>query len=305
MLNNKLRFNTILPALVLSAASLCAGANDTSFGDDNGSIEFKQQAEISMDKEELFISQDQIRVNYVFTNTGSKDLTIPMAFPMPPKYFGPSDHSEIKDFKLWVNDAIVKTERKTVVLLDGKTDVTSPFAQLGWSESDLAALLSFEDVPAGKKPLPEAWLDRDGQPLLTINEYYIWQQVFPAGKPVAIRHSYAPSVSSGVPQPGEYLVQDYAQKTCMDKNARSAVRKRDKEGGIRWAFLRYILLTANNWQGPIKDFQLTIKKQSPAELISLCFDGDLHKVDSQTFQFSRKNYRPARDLSILFFGHSE
>jgi hypothetical protein len=305
MFHKKLSLKSTLLAAVLLAISNAATANDTSIGDDNGSIVFKQQADISMDKEELFISQGQIRVSYVFTNTGKNDLNISMAFPMPPKYFGESDHSEIQEFKLWVNDSIVKTDRKMVVLLNGNTDISSQISQLGWSESDLETLLAHENAPTGKKPLPEDWFDKGGWPLFTLNEYYIWQQAFPVGKPVAIRHSYSPSVTSGVPQPAQFLMEEYAKITCMDKNARAAMLKRDTEGGVLWAYLRYILLTANNWQGPIKDFKLTIEKQSPTELISLCFDGDLHKVDSQTFEFSRKNYRPTQDLSILFFGNNE
>lgn len=75
-----------------------AFANDSSFGDDNGTITLKYQPDISMDKESLFISEEKIEVNYVFTNNGAQDLEVPIAFPMPPIYFGMSDHNEIENF---------------------------------------------------------------------------------------------------------------------------------------------------------------------------------------------------------------
>jgi hypothetical protein len=87
-----------------------------------------------MDKESLFISEEKITVDYVFNNTSQQDLVVPIAFPMPAMYFGSSDHGEIKDFKLWVDGKPIKTERKLVILLDGKTDISKKVAESGWSE---------------------------------------------------------------------------------------------------------------------------------------------------------------------------
>ena len=41
----------------------CIFANDSTFGEDNGTIVFKQQADISMDKEVLLISEKQVKVD--------------------------------------------------------------------------------------------------------------------------------------------------------------------------------------------------------------------------------------------------
>jgi hypothetical protein len=125
-----------LVALALFNSSF-ATANESSIGDDNGTISFKSQPNISMDKESLFISEEKITVDYVFTNTSQQDLVVPIAFPMPAMYFGSSDHGEIKDFKLWVNGKPIKTERKLVILLDGKTDISKKVAESGWSEQEL------------------------------------------------------------------------------------------------------------------------------------------------------------------------
>lgn len=289
--------------------SVIAHANDSSIGDDNGTITFKSQPNISMDKEALFISEQKITVDYIFTNTSQKDLVVPIAFPMPPMYFGSSDHGEIKDFKLWVDGKPIKTERKLVILLDGKTDISKKMAEFGWSEQDLIDYIGdgFVDdsPPKGKKPLPNAWFDKDGAPLFTLNEYFIWQQKFPAGKPVSIKHSYSPSISTGVPQPVSYLIADYAKATCLDKSTQAEMKKREREYGLSWAYVSYILITANNWQGAIKDFTLTVKKQNPKDMVSLCFGGELKKTDPLTFEFHQQNFKPTHDLNLLFTRKAE
>ena len=287
----------------MSCAGLDASANDSSFGDDNGTIKFKKQPDISMDKEILVISERLVEVDYVFTNHGKADISVPIAFPMPPMYFGPNDHDEMADFKLRVNGKAVKTSKKLVVMLDGKTDISARFAALGWSPETLRSFVESGKQPRGTTPLPFEWLDKNDEPRFTLSDYFVWTQVFPAGKPIAIHHSYRPSVSTGVPQSSNSIIDGYAKTTCMEEDVLATVRRRDLssgEGGVAWAHLSYILMTANNWQGPIKDFTLKIKKQTSTDVMSLCFDGNLKKVDPMTFEFRQKDYRPKRDLSILF-----
>jgi len=299
LFTKSLKFCFLITALLTSAYTY---ANDSSIGDDNGTITFKSQPNISMDKESLLISENNIQVDYVFTNTSQKDLIIPVAFPMPPMYFGYSDHGEITNFKLWVDGKPIKTTRKLVELLEGKTDISKKVAEYGWTENELINYLGDHEAPPpkGKKPLPKEWFDPNGEPLFTLNEYFIWQQNFPAGKPITIKHSYAPSISTGVPQPVKYLIDDYAKATCIDKATQLEMKKREQAYGLSWAYVSYILMTANNWQGAIKDFKLTIKKQKPTDMVSLCFDGELKKTDPLTFEFHQQNFKPTSDLNLLF-----
>jgi hypothetical protein len=170
---------------------------------------------------------------------------------------------------------------------------------------DLVAFIESDEMPQGKNPLPSEWFDDNYQPRFTMSNYFVWQQHFPAGKSLSIRHSYTPSVTSGVPQDASYIIENYAKDTCLDKSAQAAVKKRESEFGVNWANLRYILVTANNWQGAIKDFHLTIKKEKSTDLISLCFDGELKKTDDLTFEFRQKNFKPSHDLNLLFVSKPE
>ncbi|RYG09868.1 MAG: DUF4424 domain-containing protein, partial [Chitinophagaceae bacterium] len=78
------------------------------------------------------------------------------------------------------------------------------------------------------------------------------------------------------------------------------MKKLENKEGLNWTHISYILLTANNWQGPIKEFELTIKKQQAADILSLCFAGTLKKIDPVTFVFRQANFRPQEDISLLF-----
>jgi hypothetical protein len=64
-------------------------------------------------------------------------------------------------------------------------------------------------------------------------------------------------------------------------------------------------MPANNWQGAIKDIKLTEKKQSPKDLVRLCFDGELKKTDPLTFEFHQQNFKPSNDLNLLFTHQAE
>lgn len=47
-------------------------------------------------------------------------------------------HSELTDFKLWVDGKPIATTRKLVVLLDDGSDISKAFAASGWSANDVA-----------------------------------------------------------------------------------------------------------------------------------------------------------------------
>ncbi|MEY4763835.1 MAG: hypothetical protein RI907_508 [Pseudomonadota bacterium] len=294
---------------LLSLAALAFGlltasgarANDTAYGDENGTIVLTHQPDISMDEEHLFISTERIDVHYVFRNTSDRAIDVPVAFPMPPISFDSADHSTIADFKIWVDGKRLKTERRLVVRLLTGEDVSVEVARLGWRERDLMTEVDRDTPPPkGAKRLPRSWFGPQGEALFTVSEYFTWQQRFEPGQRLQVRHSYAPSVESGVPQPGDYILKAYGRQACVDKAARAGVSRRDGEGGVSWSFLRYVLTTGNNWRDGIKDFTLTVRKRSPKEVMSLCLDGELKKVDPVTFVFHAQDYRPQRDLAVLF-----
>jgi hypothetical protein len=62
----------------------------------------------------------------------------------------------------------------------------------------------------------------------------------------------------------------------------------------------YILMTANTWKDGIRDFTLRLRKESPAEVISLCFPAEFMRVDARTLESHLTHFSPKTDLSIYF-----
>ena len=50
-----------------------------------------QSNSISLDKEDLYLSEQEVRVDYVFTNTSAKDIDTLVVFPFPDQVFKDED----------------------------------------------------------------------------------------------------------------------------------------------------------------------------------------------------------------------
>ncbi len=67
----------------------------------------------------------------------------------------------------------------------------------------------------------------------------------------------------------------------------------------------YILKSANTWNGPIKDFTLRLKLDSPGEFVSLCFPGRFRRTNMSTFESHIVNFPPDRDMKVAFLNVPE
>ncbi|KEY57929.1 DUF4424 family protein [Serratia sp. DD3] len=304
-----------------------AQANDSSWGDVNGSIKLMKQSDISMAKERLSISTERINVDYLFVNHGQQDVVLPMAFPMPEiiQNQGEDRTPGISNFKLSVNGKTVETESRWVVTLHDKQtgqteDITEKMLQSGWEIPKLRQALrnygSFAYGDGKNMPHVSAELfDEDGIPRFTVRQLFLWQQAFPAGKEVIIQHSYTPSVSTGVPTgykwtPGDGTKDNEGNK-CLSrtnleqlKKLTATIPKQNSDSDyidVDWEQLDYILTTGANWRnGVIEDFTLRIHKNAPDDVVVTCFKHPLTQVDPLTLEFKQQNFKPENDLSITF-----
>jgi hypothetical protein len=60
-----------------------------------------------------------------------------------------------------------------------------------------------------------------------------------------------------------------------------------------------VLVTGNNWKGPIGHFRLTLDKLKPGNGLSLCWEGQLAKTGPATFESRRDNFAPGSDIKLL------
>ena len=65
--------------------------------------------------------------------------------------------------------------------------------------------------------------------------------------------------------------------------------------------IEYVLGTGRNWAGSIQDFTLRIKKQTPDQLVSLCFPGTPKRIDPLTLEFNHKDFVPQDKLVVYFY----
>ena len=135
-----------------------------------------------------------------------------------------------------------------------------------------------------------------------------WEQTFPAGREIAVSHTYKPVVGGSVglrfdpkTSPAEYA--EYVKKYCMDKAFLDAAQKMDAAAHKRNSLaseqrLAYVLTTGGNWAGNIGSFRLVVDKGQPDALVSFCGDG-VKKISPTQFEMKKTDFFPDKDLNIL------
>jgi Domain of unknown function (DUF4424) len=323
---------TFLAAVWLLVGSLPAGANDTTAELGSGGLVFTRSDTISMESEDLYVSQDEVRVAYVFRNTGKADVEAIVAFPMPDIAASPDENVSIPDtasdnfldFKVAVDGKSVLPELdqrafaveidvtdtlrgKDVDLFPYRDGIESQLDRLGeadrqdWISRGIILVQAYDEGEGMKDHYAPAW---------TLKSTYWWRMTFPAGKPVEVHHSYKPSVGGTVDisfvqdgRLGGDSLERYRSTYCMDKAFESAAQKiagRAGKGGPAYFenWLSYILTTGGNWRSSIGKFKLTIDKGKPENLVSFC-GHNVQKTAPTTFVMTAEDFYPEDDLHIL------
>jgi hypothetical protein len=333
----------VLFALVLISTwkVVPAFGNDSAASVGVGGIQLRREARISMEKERLTISQSKVSVEYEFLNDTDKDITVEVAFPVPPydrTFLDAGYPRELDDFRVWIDGRETKYQIDAKAMLNG-VDYSGLLHKLG---VDVTSLGHFtEDDPKRHGPhspdverlprsqreeLKRLGLIRSDNGFMGWNvvKTYHWPQTFPAHKIVQVRHVYAPILGFEylvpevtAPVPRQERTQQFAtaiRDSCIDAALQStltaAARGRKEEAGfLQTAWVDYILTTANSWKMPIKSFELIVErpKREPSFaadhwFVSFCWDGSVERLDADHFSAKAINFVPKRELHIAFFG---
>ncbi|MDO4878452.1 MAG: DUF4424 family protein [Neisseria sp.] len=311
----------ILP-FVLSAAA-AAQANDSTGFVETGGITYLKNPHIEMLREDLYISQQQIRVAYLFKNNSAQDITETVLFPLPEVaeiYEG--DFANTKDlidsFRIWADGKAVKPQAHVRAFFqtkdDKRVDLTAELKKCGLTDSELMNpwtqkynLNKLSDkVQACLAPQADKFNlnvnnDNNGLDYIWSSQIvYSWKQTFKAGKTTEIKHQYAPLVGGSFFSPSEAkkgrpMAEDY----CINDDLRRTLGDSDSTTHV-YSQLGYILTTGANWARPIGKFTLTVERK-PGQLVSLCWDKSLRKIGPNTFRAEKTNFLPKKDLDIIFF----
>lgn len=282
-----------------------------------GDLVFVKNDSIEMLSEDLTIAVDKVRVDYVFRNNSSTDITMKIGFPLP-IMFSDAGFSEFawrfphdQNFKAWVDGKRVVADtnvrigkmdysREKGAPLNGKwVDLTTelgaaaldPFHPEFVASSAMAKLRQLGLICYNE----EEPHDESG-PCWSIKKTYSWSMTFPAQREISIRHEYKPWKGSFPEVTG--VMDEY----CPDQDFKNAVEKTRKKEQLEEANVDFILKTASNWSGPIKSFTLRIDKEG-ASLVSFCPIPGLKLVRSgNMFVATAKDFAPQSDISIYFLG---
>ncbi len=310
-----------------------AFANDTMAELKTGGLDYVQSEHVSMAEEQLFISRDEIRVDYVFANDSDQAVTSIIAFPMPEIVGSPDGMFAINDmesdnflgFSVKQDGvAITPTLQQRVIAtgIDVTEEVTGrgiPLLPYSVATSEALAKLP-DDVQAEWASRGLIFVDRyedEGKttehliPLWTLRSVYWWKTTFPANSEVRVQHRYTPSVGGtvaltyledGKPQGERYA--EYLKRYCIDENMVKIAQK--SEAAMQAGkpplyvenWISYVLSTGANWKGPIKRFKLIVDKGDAANVVSFC-GTDVKKTGPTTFEMVAEDFVPEQDLDIL------
>jgi len=317
---------------LLAGSAGAASANDTTAVLGAGGLIFTRSDTIEMQSEDLFISEEEVRVAYKFRNTGRSDVESIVAFPMPDISGDPYANVALPDY---ASDNFLDFS----VTVDGKAIEPALEQRAFAAEIDVTDLLKAAGVPllptgdtindkvaaldAATKAewtvrgiLLEERFDEDGKevvnhyPLWRLKSTYWWRMSFAADRQIDVRHVYKPAIGGTV---GVTFLQDgkakgeqfdaYVTKYCLDKGIVGAVERaaaKSPEGypPMTETWISYILTSGGNWSGSIGKFRLTVDKGDEKNLISFCGTG-VRKVGPTTFEIAADDFYPERDLDFL------
>ena len=261
------KLSIALSALVAVGAARPARANDSEAVLAGGVLTFKKSDGITMESEELTIKPHAVEVAYLFRNTTAADITTRVPFRWPPTSAGrTSSRARRSKWREFAN---------FTVLVDGKP-------------------VKFETTAKVDEN------SRDGSRTATVTHH--WQQTFPAGKTVSVKHTFTPAGGFifSFRHGGKGLETQLGRDYCVGPVLIKAMKKKDEQGSVDQ--VHYILKTGANWKGPIGRFVLRLVKDRPDQKVSLCMDG-FKKVDALTYLLEKTNFTPTQDLKVAFIGY--
>jgi hypothetical protein len=141
---------------------------------------------------------------------------------------------------------------------------------------------------------------------------FIWSHRFAPGAKAHVVHDYAVAASANrhpedVFKSDVFCLADPSTLSAWKKYRADLAKEEaaymaaptDNYPWPREFFTEYVLHTGALWAGPIRDFELVIRKSAPGDLISTCFTG-LKKTGPLEFTAHRTGFSPTEDLRILY-----
>ncbi len=318
----------VAAALMLALWQAPARANDSMAEVAIGGLVLKDSDQIAIDKEALYLSANEVRVDYLFTNTSSEDIETTMVFPLPDQQFDDLNefiykfHEEL-DFRTTVDGEPAAYDVKIQAIINGE-DMTAELAALGLdpfspSNSDgFGAALRALAPDQLEHAIRRGIIKRDSTSYASTVYLPRWKirttvtrtQLFPAGRTIAVSHRYKPVRDGAF---GGWLNAEFRNSELGEQHARDycigdgwfaafdkALAKRATAAdaapyGERW--LTYVFSADTSWKRPVKDFQLVVDKGKPENMVSFCAEG-VEKIGPTQFEVRKSDFEPENDVKV-------
>lgn len=313
----------LMIAVIFLLMTFSAQANDSAVETAVGGLKLRKEHSVLMEKERLYISEKLVRVEYEFRNTSSEEVISEVAFPIPPYEYVFNDMGrDFPDFKAWVNGKPFKVEKEVRAFVKDR-EVSDDLRQAGITIENFGGFDPQDNNNQIKALKPESRshlvnigaltpADKENVsmsfwPKWRVETKYHWRQKFPAGEIVSIKHEYLPVYGYSPVQLQEFKEQ--INDSCIDAKTFDEVKRQvalsmrenpSRNNYFSSSWVSYILTTANTWQTPIKDFELTIQGEAD-ELVSFCWDGPVEKTGKAQLRARKMNFIPENDLKVYFF----
>ncbi|MBI4825928.1 MAG: DUF4424 family protein [Nitrospirae bacterium] len=135
-------------------------ANDTVAEITPNGLQFKTEENISIEREDLYISLNKIEVSYIFKNHSDKDITVEVAFPIPPYWGLEVANIPYSHYPLNFSDFIAEADGKKI---DYKKEVRA-FSN-GNNKVDVTDFPLLLEIGVLFQQLPELFIMRTQMPL--------------------------------------------------------------------------------------------------------------------------------------------
>jgi hypothetical protein len=328
-----MRAVTTRAILVLLLLSSTGRADDTFVTLGAGGLVPEKSTQIVMESEDLQISVHRVTVRYVFRNITEHDVEGVIAFPLPDLdggvFHGPINlptktQLNFVDFSVVGDGKPISTQIESRAFLDNQ-EVTARLRAAGLPVSVLLEPLNcalMKISPEKRKQLEREGLivpDDFNPPLRctgkegwfatwTMRVRFYWTQRFPAKKSVTLTQIYKPVAGGSyiaASGDGSELVKPY----CAGAEVLSEIERVKQQfhplNSVVWwdvvwweRQINFILTTANNWSGPIRNFHLTVLSDNPDDITLTC-SPRLKRVGATRYEFSQANFRPTCDLKLM------
>ncbi len=308
----------LVVAAAISALSCLpsALANDTTASFALGGLVPLKQSDVAMESEVLRVTSDRVEVDYVFRNLSDKDVDATVAFPLPKfnhQFFfyenspwANEKSGNLVNFAVTVDGVAIPTQSRTRAYLKD-ADVTQRLRDMGVPLG--TGILPKYPAELNAKLIAAKLMMNDGEQDVALwdeQTTFYWPQKFPASSAIRVGHRYAPATGyehfsgEGHNTLASLCISD-ADAAEFRRLAEADKKRAPEENGYiaELATVDYILTTARNWRGPIRDFELTITTDRPHTMVASCYPG-LTRTGPNTLTLHRRDFSPPEELRVYF-----